>query len=531
MLVIPRPVLYHGQSPERIWFQSLENILQDGLGFLLCYASWKVKVFVEEEGLAVGAIADSIRASDVREDDFQRLLTQRNRLIEICEKCFERALTKGGNVPDADVAPREAEFLSSVSPFAYHVACDLRSLFPKEWLTATSHHLQALAISNEGKLIGGSVRCLRSKEDDIRTSGDREKDVILEFLLPLLRSLGPNWSGYGNRREAGIALSFLTGYGHESSGLVSALSKTFKRTDPVRLLEAHMACLRQLYDDWIDNEPEDIDDDRPTEEQMTAFEDAEKAHHAQFGHLEQLASRLSQSLGVGKLDQKLTPALIGFVKEGIRFAFSTDDDDGLVLGSRLNFLFLVGKYLVWIKRDKTHRRELSNELQIREADLRAHPEFQDVHEDDLKALASIREALGLKVKSSLDQNAKERAVSPAEGTLEDYSERENDGNTTPSNSFLKSDLGSSTKRSSVSSAHSKLSSVRGSLSPLQEHRASEDSDDYSSVSSKKRGPETQTTYEGESQNTVEAGESNVTDDEESAVDNVFAGKVKRSKAY
>jgi hypothetical protein len=38
-----------------------------------------------------------------------------------------------------------------------------------------------------------------------------------------------------------------------------------------------MACLRQLYDEWIDNEPQDIDDDHPSNEQMLAFETAEKA--------------------------------------------------------------------------------------------------------------------------------------------------------------------------------------------------------------------------------------------------------------
>ena len=55
-----------------------------------------------------------------------------------------------------------------------------------------------------------------------------------------------------------------------------------------------------------------------------------------FKCLEQQAARLSMSLGVGKLsDSKLSPALQGFLKEGIRFAFSTSDagQDELVLGS------------------------------------------------------------------------------------------------------------------------------------------------------------------------------------------------------
>lgn len=54
------------------------------------------------------------------------------------------------------------------------------------------------------------------------------------------------------------------------------------------------------------------------------------------------ADRLSKSLGVGKLsDPKLSPAILAFVKEGIRFAFSKDDDDAV--GKHLFFLILIGR--------------------------------------------------------------------------------------------------------------------------------------------------------------------------------------------
>ena len=52
------------------------------------------------------------------------------------------------------------------------------------------------------------------------------------------------------------------------------------------------------------------------------------------------------SLGVGKLsDKKLASALIGFVQEGVRFAFHGDKvgEDELVLGSRLPFLLIMSK--------------------------------------------------------------------------------------------------------------------------------------------------------------------------------------------
>jgi len=39
-----------------------------------------------------------------------------------------------------------------------------------------------------------------------------------------------------------------------------------------------MASLRQSYEDWMDNEPEDLDCDRPTDAEMAVFEAAELNH-------------------------------------------------------------------------------------------------------------------------------------------------------------------------------------------------------------------------------------------------------------
>ena len=53
------------------------------------------------------------------------------------------------------------------------------------------------------------------------------------------------------------------------------------KVDPVRLLEAHMASLRQSYENWMESEPAEIESDRPTDEEMNAFEVAEKEHESQ----------------------------------------------------------------------------------------------------------------------------------------------------------------------------------------------------------------------------------------------------------
>jgi hypothetical protein len=42
-----------------------------------------------------------------------------------------------------------------------------------------------------------------------------------------------------------------------------------------------MASLRQAFDTWMDSEPEELETDRPTDAEMTAFEEAEKNHTKQ----------------------------------------------------------------------------------------------------------------------------------------------------------------------------------------------------------------------------------------------------------
>jgi hypothetical protein len=37
-----------------------------------------------------------------------------------------------------------------------------------------------------------------------------------------------------------------------------------------------MACLRMSFQNWVDSEPEELETDRPTEEQLHAYEEAEK---------------------------------------------------------------------------------------------------------------------------------------------------------------------------------------------------------------------------------------------------------------
>jgi len=87
------------------------------------------------------------------------------------------------------------------------------------------------------------------------------------------------------------------------------------------------------------------------------------------------------------------------VQEGVRFAFEGDvnREDDYVLGSRLPFLLLIGKYSNWIKKDRMQLSTVKEFLLTKETKFRSHPEFDDVHEEDLDALTRFKESLGVSV--------------------------------------------------------------------------------------------------------------------------------------
>jgi hypothetical protein len=101
----------------------------------------------------------------------------------------------------------------------------------------------------------------------------------------------------------------------------------------------------------VQNEPEEPESDHPTDEEMAAFAAAERKREDEVrcdsGLLQFSAfcAPVSQkSLGVGKLsDPKLSPSLLGFIHAGVKFAFSNDAGDDLLLGSRLSFMSILSK--------------------------------------------------------------------------------------------------------------------------------------------------------------------------------------------
>ena len=194
-----------------------------------------------------------------------------------------------------------------------------------------------------------------------------------------------------------------------------------------------------------------------------------------FETAEHLASRLSMTLGVGKIsDTRLSQALLNFMQEGIRYAFDGDanQSDDLVLGSRLPFLQILSKYSTWIKKNNSHRRTLGEFILAKEDALRAHPEFNEVHPDDLAHITHFQDAIGV-------AEPRRRRVSPEK--QEDMSVGRGSHRSTPGSA--PPSAGSRRQMSVASSSQRSRVSVQSNLSPLLESPEDRDS---SSPSPQKR---------------------------------------------
>jgi cohesin complex subunit SA-1/2 len=401
----------------------------------------------------------------------------------------------------------QLRFADYVQLAAGRTTSDLRVLFPKELSDAESPLLRAVALQEDGRLVGAFVRFISSKEHLLRENeveAKENKSMPQSLLLPMGRAIANNWSR-GNRREAGVFLRHIASSGPTASAIVTTAVDQMKKEDPVRMLESQMASLRQSYENWVEEEP-DMDNEFPSDEEMKEFEEAEKRHKEQFQHLEHRATQFSKKLGVfGKLsDEKLRPALNGFIKEGVRFGFSNLDvngEDTLVLGSRLSFLSILSKYASWIKKDKQAKKEIQRFMDEKEDELRHHEEFEDVHVDDLGALAAFRKDLGLKNLHKVSSK-----VSVASEMEED---EEMDDEASDSVNEMQSPVASvSSRASKASRASSRASSRVSSLPALpegdKESPQDSDSDEDSHFSAgdssnNKRKNQTQNTYEKNSE--------------------------------
>lgn len=506
-------------------------------------SGWFFRSYQEEEGIVKNK-KDLVDNMDEGDDDDSSIdghviLRLRNRLLSLLEMCFSQYILSSDEHGDDDTtvakhSDEQIAFADYVQIAAGRTTADLRILFPKEFSDAKNPLLRAVALQDDGRLVGAFVRFVTSKENPLRDNENETKEdkrLPQSLLLPMGRAVANNWAR-GNRREAGVFLRHIASSGPTATSIVTTVVDQMKKEDPVRMLESQMASLRQSYENWVDEEP-DMDNEFPSDEEMKEFEEAEEAHKEQFEHLEQRGTQFSKKLGVfGKLsDDRLRPALNGFIREGVRFSFSNLDSNGedtLVLGSRLSFLSILSKYASWIKKDKQAKKEIQRFMDEKEFELRAHEEFGDVHVDDLEALAAFRKDLGLKNLPKASSN-----VSVAsELDDEEMGDEASDGvNEMPSP--VASVSSRTSKASRASSVQSRASSRVSSLPALPEgdKESPQDSDSdeshfsagsASKNSTNKRKSQTQNTYD---ENSEEESES----DDDSSLGLGYSQKSKKAR--
>ena len=482
-----------GEEDKR-FLQITALLIYEGLQFLLSATAWKVKEMLEHNKLILenDDLLELVEEKVDNEQDVDHVAIRlRNRLIVLVELCFEQHLpiSKEGDAFSAT----HHEWSNSIQEIGGIISSDLRSLFIQEWKYASSPFLRAAAITDDSRLIAGYVRYFCSKESEIK----EDEEIARSLLLPLTRGLTSNWK-LGNRREASFALTHVTGSCAVATEIIDSFSRLLKRIEPVRLLEAHMASLRLSYEKWLNNDPEEMMGDNLTQGTdditMNAFQELEMKHEEQFKNLLNQAQRFSTSLGVRKLsDDRLSPGLLGFMLEGIRYSFSGADD--LLLGCRLSFLSILSKYAMWIKKNKAHLWEVAQYLHKQESELKSQEieekestgdDFEGIHEADLQALADFRCCLGFKASSIFnpdindsksdfdnrtpDSSRYERTQISSDVSLEESRDVVGDMSTMS----LPSSTRARKSRGSTGSALSKMSSTRSSLSPLYEAEGGED---------------------------------------------------------
>jgi len=365
-------------------------VVKEAMEVNLAILGWKVAALHDSEDdkmaeeanedLTTGDVAGVDDENDADAGDSASIVSIRDHLVELCTDALE--LKGEGAAWEEDRDSDFAVFRAFIQRAACLCVADLRSICAKGLKNAANATLRAVAFTDDSKLLSVLTKYVRGL--------DKGKGFASGPLVAIARDLVANWDVV-NRREAGVVLSNIAGAGGDASKMVSAFIKVAKNKDGVKLLEAHMASLRSTYEEWQNSQPEELSD-KPSDEEMERYAEESEQHEDMYNGIRSQASKLSSSLGVTKLSNaKMQPAMVGFVKEGLRYAFSCGKDkdgneDQEQFGDRLSFLGPLKSYLSWIKKNAGHKSEIVQEYEHREKDFKSSLFYdEEVHEEVLKA--------------------------------------------------------------------------------------------------------------------------------------------------
>ncbi len=157
------------------------NSVGEALSLLLSIIAWQTQISIEHGVLdtddfeAVEGITE--KATD------HVVLRLRSDLVKLLQLCWEQCL-EGFDL--GLFSEEHRRFADEVQQKACHISGDLRSLFPKEWVDSSSALLRSFALTDDGFLVGGSVRYLRSKEEEV---SDRKPNLVVLNLPSSMQSL------------------------------------------------------------------------------------------------------------------------------------------------------------------------------------------------------------------------------------------------------------------------------------------------------------------------------------------------------
>ena len=212
---------------------------------------------------------------------------------------------------------------------AFHLAADLRMLFPlkvKEY-----KNCDGLAFSATQALLG----CMRKVFEQ---EGKRQKEVIAEskhlavkdaavkyfvtdILFPHMQVLLFDVANL-NRRQAAALVYYVLDDSEVVSEVVRYFLKSLKDSDFVKYLEVQMVALKGMFSELIAKPIQrrldgDVDQDLELEEEG-------------MERIDQLAKKLSMSMGIAKLQDTALASMVNFFKAGLEFSLS----------ARCNFAFV-----------------------------------------------------------------------------------------------------------------------------------------------------------------------------------------------
>ena len=412
------------QKDEAVLRESV-NVVCEALEIGITMLGWMVSPLHEKEDKRVTDKDDDFKEADAEaeaddgdmsdasegEVDVSDLKQMRECVVNLSKKIFElvhvpasTSSSTSSSTSDSDNAL--SEFIQDSQEVAMKTISDLRSLLPKSFKNSSSEGLRALAFTEDGQVTTGMIRFAKVQEEAMRLDGDGDgggDDLFVESsVVPQARAVLSNWEGV-NRREAGCLLGHFTGFGKDASDVVKAFSAAVRKRDEVKLLEVHMASLRQSFEAHLASQPKELTKKKPSEAEMAAFTQSEADHNNQYADLVKLAVRMSKSLGVNDLKTvAMKENMVEFIKEAIRYSFScpvtktntktkteTEDKDGF--GSRISFLGFLKHYVGWVKKDTRMKNDVLDEFYRCEDAFKSHLFYLD--EEQQVAAASGKEFL------------------------------------------------------------------------------------------------------------------------------------------